>query len=91
MLISFVSHKTYCKQNTLNNPPALPNVRIRAENEKSVICFQFELKETGHTPELTTEHDGKEVPVKKQAAANRKPPLCKSRSQEADRQTVDSR
>nr|XP_046259696.1 uncharacterized protein ccdc141 [Scatophagus argus] len=46
----------------------------------------YELKETGHTPELTAEHDGKEVPVKRQAAANRKPPLQKSRSEEADRQ-----
>ncbi|XP_067458887.1 coiled-coil domain-containing protein 141 isoform X2 [Thunnus thynnus] len=47
----------------------------------------YELKETGHTPELTTEHDGKEVPVKRQTATNRKPPLQKSRSQEADKQT----
>ncbi|KAI3355750.1 hypothetical protein L3Q82_004199 [Scortum barcoo] len=44
----------------------------------------YELKETGHTP---AEHDGKEVPMKRQTAANRKPPLQKSRSQEADRQT----
>ncbi|XP_035532529.1 uncharacterized protein ccdc141 [Morone saxatilis] len=50
----------------------------------------YELKETGHTPELTAEHDGKEVPVKRQTAANRKPPLQKSRSQDADRQTVVS-
>ncbi|XP_029283232.1 flocculation protein FLO11 isoform X2 [Cottoperca gobio] len=47
----------------------------------------YELKETGHTPELTAEHYGKEVPVKRQTAANRKPPLQKSCSQEADRQT----
>ncbi|XP_023253042.1 coiled-coil domain-containing protein 141 [Seriola lalandi dorsalis] len=47
----------------------------------------YELKETGHTPELT---DGKEVPMKRQTAANRKPPLQKNRSQEADRQTVIS-
>lgn len=47
-------------------------------------CFKHELKETGHTPERT-EDDGKEVPVKRQAAANRKPPLQKSRSQESDR------
>lgn len=51
-----------------------------------LICLQYELKETGHTPELTTEHDGKEVPVKRQTAANRKPPLQKSRSLESDRQ-----
>ncbi|XP_042350000.1 uncharacterized protein LOC121948667 [Plectropomus leopardus] len=43
----------------------------------------YELKETGHTPELTAEHDGKEALVKRQTAANRKPPLQKSRSQEA--------
>ncbi|XP_028447150.1 formin-like protein 7 [Perca flavescens] len=49
-----------------------------------------ELKETGHTPELTGEHDGKEVPVKRQTAANRKPPLQKSRSQDTDRQTESS-
>uniref|UniRef100_A0A8P4KA54 Coiled-coil domain containing 141 n=1 Tax=Dicentrarchus labrax TaxID=13489 RepID=A0A8P4KA54_DICLA len=48
----------------------------------------YELKETGHTPELTAEHDGKEVPVKRQTAANRKRPLQKSRSQDADRQTA---
>ncbi|KAI4786193.1 hypothetical protein KUCAC02_037287, partial [Chaenocephalus aceratus] len=46
-----------------------------------------ELKETGHTPELTAEHDGKEVPVKRQIAANRKPPLRKSCSLDAERQT----
>ncbi|XP_076603855.1 uncharacterized protein LOC143330952 isoform X2 [Chaetodon auriga] len=46
-----------------------------------------ELKETGHTPELTAEHDGKEVPVKRPTAANKKPPLQKSRSQDSDRQT----
>lgn len=56
----------------------------------SVLFFQYELKETGHTPELTAEHDGKEVPVKRQTAANRKPPLQKSRSQDADRQTAVS-
>ncbi|XP_071328802.1 coiled-coil domain-containing protein 141 isoform X2 [Trachinotus anak] len=50
----------------------------------------YELKETGHTPELTAEHDGKEVPAKRQTAASRKPPLQKNRSQEADRQTVTS-
>ncbi|XP_070832697.1 centromere-associated protein E-like [Chaetodon trifascialis] len=50
-----------------------------------------ELKETGHTPELTTEHDGKEVPVKRPTAANRKPPLQKSRSQDSDTQTESSR
>ncbi|XP_040912581.1 uncharacterized protein LOC121194074 isoform X2 [Toxotes jaculatrix] len=44
----------------------------------------YELKETGHTPELTAEHDGKQVPVKRQTAANRKPPLEKSCSREAD-------
>lgn len=49
-----------------------------------------ELKETGHTPELTAEHDGKEVPVKRQTAANRKPPLQKSRSQDSDTQTESS-
>uniref|UniRef100_A0A3Q3BGX8 Coiled-coil domain containing 141 n=1 Tax=Kryptolebias marmoratus TaxID=37003 RepID=A0A3Q3BGX8_KRYMA len=42
-----------------------------------------ELKETGHTPELTAKHDGKES-----SAANRKGPL--KRSEEADRGTVDS-
>ncbi|XP_032364328.1 uncharacterized protein ccdc141 [Etheostoma spectabile] len=46
-----------------------------------------ELKETGHTPELTAEHDGKKVPVKRQTAANRKPPLQKSHSQDTDRHT----
>ncbi|KAI9534579.1 hypothetical protein NQZ68_012812, partial [Dissostichus eleginoides] len=46
-----------------------------------------ELKETGHTPELTAEHDGKEVPVKRQIAAKRKPPLQKSCSLDAERQT----
>ncbi|KAM6978464.1 uncharacterized protein ccdc141 [Tautogolabrus adspersus] len=50
----------------------------------------YELKETGHTPELTAEHDGKEVPLKRQTAANRKPSLQKSQSQEADTQTVIS-
>ncbi|XP_028289629.1 uncharacterized protein ccdc141 isoform X2 [Parambassis ranga] len=50
-----------------------------------------ELKETGHTPELTTEHDGKEVSVKRQTAANRKPPLQRSQSQEADRAAVSRR
>nr|XP_020491126.1 coiled-coil domain-containing protein 141 [Labrus bergylta] len=50
----------------------------------------YELKETGHTPELTAEHDGKEVPLKRQTAANRKPPLQKSQSQEAETQTVIS-
>ncbi|XP_034417600.1 coiled-coil domain-containing protein 141 [Cyclopterus lumpus] len=53
-------------------------------NRCSQEADMYELKETGHTPELTTEHDGKEVPVKRQSAANRKPPLQKSRSQEAD-------
>ncbi|XP_034741158.1 uncharacterized protein DDB_G0284459-like isoform X2 [Etheostoma cragini] len=46
-----------------------------------------ELKETGHTPELTAEHDGKKVPVKRQTAANRKPPLQKSHSQDMDKHT----
>ncbi|XP_068457611.1 coiled-coil domain-containing protein 141 isoform X2 [Clinocottus analis] len=60
------------------------------DNRCSQEADMYELKETGHTPELTAEHDGKEPPVKRQSAANRKPPLQKSRSQEADRQT-DSR
>ncbi|XP_068592421.1 coiled-coil domain-containing protein 141 isoform X2 [Cebidichthys violaceus] len=60
------------------------------DNRCSLEADMYELKETGHTPELTAEHDGKEVPVKRQNAANRKPPLQKSRCQEADRQT-DSR
>ncbi|XP_074551406.1 uncharacterized protein ccdc141 [Halichoeres trimaculatus] len=50
----------------------------------------YELKETGHTPELTAEHDGKEVPVKRQTAANRKPPLKKSRSLDTDTPTISS-
>ncbi|KAM6955110.1 uncharacterized protein PEZ65_000046 [Lycodopsis pacificus] len=62
----------------------------QTDNHCSLEADMYELKETGHTPELTAEHDGKEVPVKRQSAANRKPPLQKSRSQEADRQT-DSR
>ncbi|XP_058509205.1 golgin subfamily B member 1-like [Solea solea] len=49
-----------------------------------------ELKETGHTPELTTEHDGREVPVKRETAANRKPPFQKSHSREFDRETLVS-
>ncbi|KAG7453781.1 hypothetical protein JOB18_042104, partial [Solea senegalensis] len=49
-----------------------------------------ELKETGHTPELTTEHDGREVRVKRETAANRKPPFQKSRSREFDRETLVS-
>lgn len=57
---------------------------------ESGLCSQCELKETGHTPELTAEHDGKGDPVKRQTAANRRPRLQKSRSQEADRQTVVS-
>ncbi|TMS06282.1 Titin [Larimichthys crocea] len=48
----------------------------------------YELKETGHTPELT-EHDGKEVPVKRQSAANRKPPLQKT-DRQVDRQQLSS-
>lgn len=44
--------------------------------KKLNLCFQYELKETGHTPELITEHDGREVPMKSQ-----------SHSEEADRQT----
>ncbi|CAJ1078531.1 uncharacterized protein ccdc141 [Xyrichtys novacula] len=48
----------------------------------------YELKETGHTPELTAEHDGKDVPVKRQTAANRRPPSQRSSSQEADTRTV---
>ncbi|XP_075994665.1 LOW QUALITY PROTEIN: uncharacterized protein ccdc141 [Genypterus blacodes] len=53
------------------------------DNRKSQEAFDMcELKETGHTPELTTEHDGREVAVKRQSAANRKPPL-----QKMDRQT----
>ncbi|KAG7233599.1 hypothetical protein INR49_006814 [Caranx melampygus] len=59
----------------------------RRSQEAADMC---ELKETGHTPELTAEHDGKEVPVKRQAVVNGKPPLQKSRSQEADRQVVTS-
>ncbi|XP_031694983.1 uncharacterized protein LOC116377482 [Anarrhichthys ocellatus] len=62
----------------------------QTDNRCSLEADMYELKETGHTPELTAEHDGKEVPVKRQSATNRKPPLQKSRSQEADRQT-DSR
>ncbi|KAM9346895.1 uncharacterized protein ccdc141 [Symphorus nematophorus] len=54
------------------------------------VADMYELKETGHTPELTGEHDGKEVPVKRQTAANRKPPLQKSRSLDTDRQTESS-
>ncbi|XP_060910079.1 trichohyalin [Labrus mixtus] len=54
------------------------------------MAEMYELKETGHTPELTAEHDGKEVPLKRQTAANRKPPLQKSQSQEAETQTVIS-
>ncbi|KAF7646643.1 hypothetical protein LDENG_00184120 [Lucifuga dentata] len=45
-----------------------------------------ELKETGHTPELTAEHDGREVPVKRPTAANWKPPFQKS-DRLVDRQT----
>ncbi|KAM6946040.1 coiled-coil domain-containing protein 141 [Aplochiton taeniatus] len=46
--------------------------------------LQSEPKETGHTPELTTGADGKEIPIKKlaAAAANRKAPLRKTRSME---------
>ncbi|XP_044072101.1 coiled-coil domain-containing protein 141 isoform X2 [Siniperca chuatsi] len=58
----------------------------QTDNRSTQEADMYELKETGHTPELNAEHDGKEVPVK-QTAANRKPPLRKSRSQEADRQT----
>uniref|UniRef100_A0A665TSA4 Ig-like domain-containing protein n=1 Tax=Echeneis naucrates TaxID=173247 RepID=A0A665TSA4_ECHNA len=43
----------------------------------------YELKETGHTPELTADHHGKELPVKQQTTANGKPPLQRNRSQEA--------
>ncbi|XP_069388735.1 coiled-coil domain-containing protein 141 isoform X3 [Paralichthys olivaceus] len=58
------------------------------ENRKMKTTEQCELKETGHTPELTGKDDWKEVPVKKQNAANRKPPLQKSHNQEADQQEV---
>jgi len=34
-----------------------------------------QLKESGHTPELTREHDGKEVPINRQKAGNMKPLL----------------
>ncbi|KAK2840470.1 hypothetical protein Q5P01_014210 [Channa striata] len=47
----------------------------------------YELKETGHTPELTTHSDGKEVPVKRQTAANGRPQIQKSHSEETDRLT----
>ncbi|CAB1424079.1 unnamed protein product [Pleuronectes platessa] len=64
-------------------------VKEQADNYRSQEAADgWELKETGHTPDLTGEHDGKEVPVKRQTAANRKPPLQKSDNQEADRQTV---
>ncbi|XP_074484104.1 uncharacterized protein LOC141763567 [Sebastes fasciatus] len=56
----------------------------QTDNRSMQEADMYELKETGHTPELTAEHDGKEVPVKRQTAANRKPPLQKSRSQEAE-------
>lgn len=46
--------------------------------------FQYELKETGHTPELTSEQEGREVLMKTQTAANKKPQLRKSPSQEPD-------
>lgn len=51
----------------------------------------YELKETGHTPELTNKQDGKEIPVRRHSA-NKKPPLQKSRCQETDshRQTASS-
>ncbi|XP_062258140.1 trichohyalin isoform X2 [Platichthys flesus] len=64
-------------------------MKEQADNYRSQEAADgCELKETGHTPDLTGEHDGKEVPVKRQTAANRKPPLQKSDNQEADRQTV---
>ena len=34
--------------------------------------LQVQPKESGHTPELTREHDGKEMPINWQKAANRK-------------------
>ncbi|KAK7940049.1 hypothetical protein WMY93_003375 [Mugilogobius chulae] len=49
----------------------------------------YELKETGHTPELTNKHDGREIPVRRHSF-NKKPPLQKNRTQETDRQTTSS-
>ncbi|XP_038575928.1 titin homolog isoform X2 [Micropterus salmoides] len=65
------------------------NRKMKEEEESDNRSSQeaadmYELKETGHTPELTAEHDGKEVPMKRQTAASRKPPLRKNRSQEAE-------
>ncbi|XP_075968316.1 coiled-coil domain-containing protein 141 [Anarhichas minor] len=78
------------KEKKMKENRQMKKKKEQTDNRCSLEADMYELKETGHTPELTAEHDGKEVPVKRQSAANRKPPLQKSRSQEADRQT-DSR
>ncbi|KAJ0005749.1 hypothetical protein NQD34_015643 [Periophthalmus magnuspinnatus] len=49
----------------------------------------YELKETGHTPELTNKHDGREIPVRRHSF-NKKPPLQKNHTQETDRQATSS-
>ncbi|XP_072300387.1 uncharacterized protein ccdc141 [Eucyclogobius newberryi] len=49
----------------------------------------YELKETGHTPELSNKHDGKEIPARRHSF-NKKPPLQKSRTQDTDRQATSS-
>ena len=45
--------------------------------------LQVQPKESGHTPELTREHDGNEVPINWQKAANRKA-LSRGQSQGED-------
>lgn len=56
----------------------------------STLCFQLELKETGHTPELTSKQDGKAVPLKKEVLTSRRPPVQRSSSQEKELRSLNT-
>ncbi|CAK6974038.1 coiled-coil domain-containing protein 141 [Scomber scombrus] len=90
-----IKEETLCRQNeTKENDEEKElkeNRKVKKKEQKDNRSTQeaadmYELKETGHTPELPAEHDGKEVLMKRKTAANKKPLLKKSHSQEADRQ-----
>ncbi|KAL0963717.1 hypothetical protein UPYG_G00309930 [Umbra pygmaea] len=72
-------------------PPQRPN----QETEKAGTNIHdsldvSELKETGHTPELTMGGNGKEVPIKiLENATNKKPEIVKTRSQDLNPEEPD--
>lgn len=83
--------KSRKEKDTGNSMNEMKNEEKSKEKEKEdnrtaqEAAEMYELKETGHTPELTNKHDGKDIPVRRHSFS-KKPPLHRNRTQETDRQ-----